>query len=122
VRRRPVQLMGVLTAAYGIALIVRPEVLIRPVGIVDFDNGARVARVLGVRDVVSGLAMVVAPPGPLLAIAVAARVASDLSDAASFQGLAPDPQTRRTVALAAAGWATACAVTGVIALRGSRHS
>ena len=119
--RRPVQVMGALTAAYGIALIVRPEVLIGPVKIADFDTGARVARALGVRDVVSGLAMVVAPPGPLLAVAVAARVASDLSDAASFQGLAPDTQTRRNVALAATGWAAACAVAGVIALRGPRH-
>ena len=71
---------------------------------------------LGVRDVLSGLAMIVAPPGPALAVAVAARVASDLSDAASFQGLAPDAQARRKVALAAIGWATACAVTGVLAL------
>ncbi len=40
-RRRPVQLMGLLTAAYGVALIVRPDVLIRPVGIQDVDTGAR---------------------------------------------------------------------------------
>ena len=91
------------------------------VGIEDHDIGARVARVLGVRDVLSGLAMIVAPPGPALAVAVAARVASDLSDAASFQGLAPDAQARRKVALAAIGWATACAITGVVALRGAQH-
>jgi hypothetical protein len=121
VSRRPVQLMGLLTAAYGGALILKPEVLIRPVGIEDYDTGARVARVLGVRDVLSGLAMIVAPPGPALAIAVAARVASDLSDAASFQGLAPDAPARRKVAIAAIGWATACAITGVLALRGARR-
>ena len=121
VSRRPVQLMGLLTAAYGGALIAKPEVLIRPVGIEDHDTGARVARVLGIRDVLSGLAMIVAPPGPALAVAVAARVASDLSDAASFQGLAPDAQARRKVALAAIGWAAACAITGVIALRGAQN-
>lgn len=119
--RRPVQIMGLLTAAYGIALIVQPEVLIRPVGIADEEDGARIARVLGVRDVVSGLALVVAPPGPALAVAVAARVASDLSDAGSFQGLAPDASSRRKVAIAAVGWATACAVTGVLAIRGQRN-
>ena len=119
--RRPVQMMGFLTAAYGCALIAKPEVLIRPVGIQDHDTGARVARLLGVRDVLSGLAMIAAPPGPALAVAVAARVASDLSDVASFQGLAPDAASRRKAALAAIGWATACAVTGVIALRGARH-
>ena len=119
-RRRPVQLMGLLTAAYGVALIVRPEVLIRPVGIQDVDTGERIARVLGIRDVVSGLAMIVAPPGPALVAAVAARVASDLSDVASLQALASDAQARRNVALAATGWATACAVTGVLALRGNR--
>ncbi len=114
--------MGLLTAAYGAAMIVRPEVLIRPVGIQDLDTGTRLARLLGVRDVVSGLAMIVAPPGPALAAAVAARVASDLSDAVTFQALASDTNARRNVALAATGWATACAVTGVLARRVSRTS
>ena len=67
--------MGLLTAADGAAMIVRPEVLIRPVGIQDLDTGTRLARLLGVRDVVSGSAMIVASPGPALAAAVAARVA-----------------------------------------------
>jgi hypothetical protein len=121
VRRRPVQLMGLLTAAYGVALIVRPDVLMRPVGIQDVDTGTRVARGLGIRDVVSGLAMIVAPPGPALAAAVAARVASDLSDVVSLRALASDVHAQRNVTIAGTGWATACAVTGVLALRGKRN-
>ena len=118
--RRPVQLDGVVDCCLRLRADREPEVLIRPVGIEDDETGARVARLLGVRDVLSGLAMVIAPPGPALAVAVAARVASDLSDAASFQGLAldagpaatspsPPPAGRRR------------AVSAVSSRRGARH-
>lgn len=53
------RILGAATAAYGVAALVRPRILARPVGMVESDGslgpGIRVAAgLIGVRDVVAG--------------------------------------------------------------------
>jgi hypothetical protein len=77
-----------LTTAYSVAIIVRPVLLARPCGMTDgpgadhVDPGVRtLVDGIGARDAAIGTAMMFAPRGPALQVAVAARVASDAADA-----------------------------------------
>ena len=106
------RVLGLLTLGYGAYTAARPESLIRAAGLTDEPSNCRSGRVLGtvigVRDLLSGIAMLVAPAGRPLQAAVVARVACDLSDMAGF-GLAGPPRTRAKVAGIAAGWGLLCA-------------
>ena len=112
------RVLGVATAAYSAAIIVRPAVLAGPSGLANATGevpaGTKILiRALGARDVAIGLAMVFAPEGAPLRTAVAARVASDLADAVVFGTALPEPDKRRKVAGFAAVWGGLCAVAGL---------
>jgi hypothetical protein len=63
---------------------------------------------IGARDLVSGIAMMLAPPGPTLRAAFAVRVACDAGDAIGF-GLSVPRSSRAKVIAVAAGWGLICA-------------
>jgi hypothetical protein len=104
--------LGALTAAYGAYTLLRPQSLLRAAGLERTTepsrSGRTLARVIGARDVLSGLAMVAAPPGPLLRAAVLARVASDSADVVGFGTAVPDSHRAKVVAVAG-GWGLLCA-------------
>jgi len=108
------RVLGALTAAYGAYTLVRPQSLLRASGLERTPepsrSGRALARVIGMRDVLSGVAMVAAPPGPLLRAAVLARVASDGADVVGFGTAVPDSH-RSKVAVVAGGWGLLCAST-----------
>jgi len=107
------RLLGALTLAYGAAVAARPQVLTRPAGLESASRTSRrarrVARAVGMRDVVSGAAMLLAPAGPPLQRAVAVRVACDLGDVAGFGLASPGARNKAKAVGAAAGWALLCA-------------
>jgi hypothetical protein len=106
------RVLGALTAAYGVYTAVRPQSLLRASGLEKTADPSRsgraLARVIGVRDVLSGMAMVAAPPGPLLRAAVLARVASDGADVVGFGSAVPDSHRAKVTAVAG-GWGLLCA-------------
>jgi hypothetical protein len=105
--------LGVLTAAYGLATLIRPAILAKPSGLSAGEPPASVAtlvRAVGVRDVASGVAMAVST-GRAQRIAVAVRIAADLGDAATWAfGSSVDPAARRKTIAVGAGWAALNAI------------
>ena len=110
--------LGVLTALYGASTLVRPTVLSRPAGLSGDEAPLPVGilvRAVGVRDVANGLALAFAPAGPALRLAVAARVAADLGDAAVFALSGNDDADARLKAMGVGvGWG---ALLGLLAAR-----
>jgi hypothetical protein len=109
------RVLGVLTLAYGAYTFVRPESLLRAAGLQPPDGstsrpGRTLGRLVGTRDVLSGLAMVAARPGPPLEAAVLVRVACDASDVVAF-GLSVPRQSRVKVVAVAAAWGLVCAAS-----------
>lgn len=93
------RLLGASTATYRLALIASPRLLATPCKLTATDGTipshvATLIRAIAVRDTASGLAMVLAPTGPALRVAVAARAASDFGDAAIFGAALPDAPTK----------------------------
>jgi hypothetical protein len=79
--------LGALTAVYGAATLVRPSIFSQPAGLSGDTPPTPVGilvRAVGVRDIANGLAMAAAPTGPALRLAIGARIAADLGDAATF--------------------------------------
>jgi hypothetical protein len=107
------RLLGALTLAYGAAVAARPQVLTKPAGLETAAGPSprvrRVARAIGMRDVLSGAAMVLAPAGRPLQRAVAVRVACDLGDVIGFGLGSPGARSKAKAVGAAAGWALLCA-------------
>ena len=102
------RIVGILTALYGLSAIARPDIIARH-GELDSPDQRRSAvallsAIVGVRDLVSGVAIVVAPCGGVLLAALAARVAFDGADAVVFGRLLPTPRARRKIAAVALGW------------------
>ncbi|SFB62973.1 hypothetical protein SAMN05216266_13228 [Amycolatopsis marina] len=113
------RLLGLATAGYGAAIIARPELLARPCGLAgDREQVSQAPALLigaiGARDLASGVAMVLAPPGRARRIAVGVRVLSDSADALLFGTRLPDPGKRRFVAAFAMGFATLCAASTLL--------
>lgn len=105
--------LGALTAAYGAFTLMRPHSLARTAGLLTPDRPAsRATRnlgwAIGARDLISGGAMMLAPPGAPLRAALAARVACDAGDAVGF-GVSVPPSSRAKVIAVAAGWGLICA-------------
>ncbi|MGW6425882.1 hypothetical protein ACWF82_24680 [Nocardia sp. NPDC055053] len=95
-REWPFRLLGLATAAYGVSVAARPEVLLRPCGWeVDRSGSRALARMVGCRDTISGAAMVLAPDARVARAAAGVRIAADLTDAVVL-GMAVDPRLRRT--------------------------
>ena len=107
------RVLGAFTAAYGVYTLARPHSLARVTGLLTSDRPAsRATRNLGLaigaRDLVSGVAMMLAPTGAALRTALAFRVACDAGDAIGF-GVAVPPSSRPKVIAVAAGWGLICA-------------
>ncbi|GAY10817.1 hypothetical protein [Pseudonocardia sp. N23] len=104
------RVLGALTTAYGVAVVVRPSVLTGPTGLGPRHGDpsppvATLARAVGVRDAVSGLAVAFAPRGAAMQVALAVRVAADIGDAVTLGvALSDRDAARRTIAVAG-GWA-----------------
>jgi hypothetical protein len=114
-------LVGAATAGYGAALVAAPAVLLRPCGLADTPDTRLLTRSLAVRDVVLGLALVAAPAGRARRLATAARVVSDVGDAAAFgAGLAGRTARAPLVALAATGWGAVTLLADVLDERAGR--
>ncbi|MDR7304145.1 hypothetical protein [Haloactinomyces albus] len=116
------RLLGVATITFGLAVTVRPKLLASPCGLTDArgrlaGDVAVLCRGIGIRDVLSGLAMTAAHSTPALRRAIAVRIAADLGDAALFGTLLPDTRARGKAAAAAMTWASLCAL-GMAAARG----
>lgn len=107
--------VGVATAAYGLAVTVRPGLLARPSGLVDEDGRTAEAtgvslRPLGWRDAASGAALVLAPEGAALRTAACVRIAADLGDAALLGTTLPDRERRAKAVAVSLGWGALSAV------------
>lgn len=108
------RVLGAATAAYGLALVARPEVLARPTGLVDEEGRvpgptALLIRSLGARDAAIGAAMVLAGDRASRRLATACRIAADASDAVVFGTLLEEPDKRRKAVGVAAAWGVLCA-------------
>ncbi|RSD20868.1 hypothetical protein [Amycolatopsis eburnea] len=113
------RVLGALTAAYSATIIAAPRVLAKPCGLTtasgEVSPGVRtLVGGIGARDAAIGLAMVFAPPGRALQVALAARVASDAADALVFGTTLPDRTARKKVAAFAVAWAALCAVSAAV--------
>ncbi|MGU3292612.1 hypothetical protein [Williamsia sp. M5A3_1d] len=114
------RVLGAITAVYSAALLVKPSLLARPCG---FTPGTAVPRPvatlirgIAVRDLASGTAMVVAPPGAPWTAAIGVRVASDLGDAVVF-GAGLTGTRAPKIAGFAAVWGVLCAASTVVGRR-----
>lgn len=109
----PPRLMGAATVALGVVVMIRPGLLAGPSG--HTDEAGRVPRdtrvlmnAMGLRDIATGAAMLLAPEGAPLRTAVATRAACDLGDAVAFGlGLRTRAQRLR-IAAGACAWSAAC--------------
>ncbi|MEV6909294.1 hypothetical protein [Amycolatopsis sp. NPDC051071] len=112
------RVLGGVTAAYSAALIVAPKLLAKPSGLTS-PTGEVPAPVrtliaaIGARDTAIGVAMMLAPEGRPLRVALAARVTADAADAAIFGLSLADKSARAKIGGFAAGWAVLCALSGL---------
>jgi hypothetical protein len=113
-------LVGAATAAYSVALIAAPEVLIGPCGLEDSRDTRALTRALGVRDAAVGLAMIAAPAGRARQLVTGARVLADWGDAAAFGAALAGRPTRGKVIAFAAGWGALSLLAGVLDERAGR--
>ncbi len=102
------RVLGWLTLGYGIYTLLRPDSLVHAAGLGSSDarasrSGTALARVIGMRDMISGAVMVAAQPGLPLRAAVVARVACDTSDLVGL-GLTVPARSRAKVIAVTAGW------------------
>ena len=100
------RVLGVTTIAFGALEFAKPDVWATPTGITGPSPAMRTwHQTLGARDVVSGLAMVLAPAGPTLRAATLFRIVSDSTDALAFGLNAPGARLKAKAAGAALGYA-----------------
>lgn len=112
------QVLGLATAAYSAAIIIRPEILARPCELTG-SNG-RVERstrllimAIGARDTAIGTAMMLAPRGTARNWATGCRVVADLSDAVAFGAMLPSRGARTKAAVSATVWGALCAAAAM---------
>ncbi|WP_458689783.1 hypothetical protein [Nocardia tengchongensis] len=111
----PARLLGGATAVYGVAVAIRPEVLLRPTGL---GSGAEpelraAARLIALRDLASGLALAITDDPAARRTAAIIRVACDAADTAVF-GVALEGHRERAKSLAVtAGWGALCGLAAV---------
>jgi hypothetical protein len=118
------RILGAATAVYGLAVLVRPRILARPVAMVEPDGtlgpAIRVAAgLIGVRDIAVGGWMAIAPAGRPLRTAIIARALFDAGDAVLFGTLSPTAEARRRSAAVAGAWSALCALS-LLAARGAK--
>lgn len=110
--------VGAATTVYGLLVVLRPEILARPSGLVDADGRTASAtavslRPLGWRDAASGIAMMTAAPGAPLAAAALLRIAADFGDAVLLGATLPGRSTRIKAVAVSVGWG-ALSVAGLL--------
>ena len=113
-------LVGAATATFSAALVVAPRVLIGPSGLPDTPQTRALVRALGARDTAIGLAMVAAPEGPVRALATAARVLGDCTDAVVLPSAVPDRRRATAVGVSAAAWGALALAAAVLDQRAGR--
>lgn len=111
------RVLGAVTAGYGVAIFAKPELLLRQAGMLRGDvasaEQATFVRTLAARDLASGLAMVTAPSGSAMRVAIGMRVISDAGDLLVLgRALAGRPERAKNIA-AAAGWGLLCAASAL---------
>ena len=110
------RLLGVATAAYSVAIIAKPDLFLKPTGLLGesatpSDDQKVLTRAIGGRDLASGVAMAVAPAGNPLRTAIAVRVGADVADLVVLGSGLPDQESREKATLVAAGWGALCALS-----------
>lgn len=120
------RLLGAATAGYGVAIIARPELFCRPTGLVSgaeppTASDAVLTRAIGARDLVSGIAMALAPAGWPLRTAIGVRVGADIADVVVLGAGLPDQDSREKATMASAAWGALCALSVLAADRGTRR-
>jgi hypothetical protein len=97
--------LGLTTVATGVLELAKPDLWARPTGVEGPSPAMRTwHHTLGTRDVISGLAMLLAPAGPALRAATLFRIVSDVTDAIAFGINAPDAARRGKAAGIALGY------------------
>lgn len=102
------RLMGGLTLAYSVAVVVHPKVLAGPCGLTDPlgevpRDVATAVRGVSARDAVVSAAMLIVPAGPALRTATTLRALCDLSDCVTF-ALPASGTARRRIAAVGGLW------------------
>lgn len=120
----PALIMGGLTAGYGVLEIVRPQMLADQTRMTgshpEVARKLRTASIgLGVRDVVSGLALALARTPTQRTVASAVRVVFDLADGAVLTRALPAGAPKGKILAVTTGWAALSAAAGVLARRGT---
>ena len=103
------RLLGAGTVAFGGLVLARPITLRLLCDVEDQRALRLLAGVVGVRDIVTGVALVTAPRGRPLRTVLLARVVLDAADGAMFGALACSPAKRRLARTAGLGFAAICA-------------
>jgi hypothetical protein len=111
---RALKIAGALTAGYGVLSIAKPGLLAKQLKQTDVlgnpQAGAVVAsQTVGVRDLVSGLSLVLLPAGKARTAAIVARVAFDVSDAVLWPQALPDPAVQKKIRAVGLAWGGLCA-------------
>jgi hypothetical protein len=102
------RVMGALTLAYSVAVVVKPKVLAGPCGLVDEfgdvpPHVATSVRAISTRDAIISAAMLVVPGGPALRAVTTVRGLCDISDGVIL-GLPADPKTRKNIIAVGGAW------------------
>jgi hypothetical protein len=96
--------LGVSTIAFGVLEFAKPDLWAKSTGISGPSPAMRTwHQTLGARDVVSGLAMSLAPAGPALRAGTLFRIVSDTTDALAFGLNAPTARLKAKAVGAALG-------------------
>ena len=111
------KILGGLTAAYSVAVLVSPKVLAGPTELAPGGKVTRgvaaLSRGVAARDLASGLAMVLAPTPQAQRTAIAVRVLSDLGDTVVFGTSLPSKSARRKAAAVGILWGGLCAASAL---------
>jgi hypothetical protein len=100
------RMLGVTTIAVGVLELAKPDLWAEAAGLGPDSPALRGwHHTLGARDVVSGLAMTLAPAGGPLRAATLFRIVSDVTDALAFGINAPDAARKGKAAGIALGYA-----------------
>lgn len=118
-------LMGALTAAYGLLEVLNPGILAKQTKMAGphpliTAKLAKVSRVMGIRDIVSGTALALARTPVQRRVATAVRVACDLTDGIALTVSLPSPAPKAKILSITGGWAVLSVAAAVIAERMSR--
>lgn len=98
--------LGLATLSFGVLEFAKPDVWAKPTGLGSPSPAMRTwHHTLGARDLTSGVALLIAKPGPALRAAILFRIVSDLTDALAFGINAPTARFKAKAAGIAVGYA-----------------